>query len=45
MRLPSTHGEDQAGRLLGEPAHQGAVEAAVLDLIEEQRAPELDLTA
>jgi len=30
---------------LGEPAHQGAVEAAVLDLIEEQRVPELDLTA
>jgi DNA topoisomerase I len=30
---------------LGEPAHQGAVEAAVLDLIEEKRAPELDLTA
>jgi DNA topoisomerase I len=29
----------------GEPAHQGAVEAAVLDLIEEKRAPELDLTA
>jgi DNA topoisomerase I len=30
---------------LGEPAHQGDVEAAVLDLIEEKRAPELDLTA
>jgi DNA topoisomerase I len=29
----------------GEPAHQGAVEAAVLDLIEEKRAPALDLTA
>jgi DNA topoisomerase-1 len=29
----------------GEPAHQGAVEATVLDLIEEKRAPELDLTA
>jgi DNA topoisomerase-1 len=29
----------------GEPAHQGAVEAAVLDLIEEKHAPELDLTA
>jgi DNA topoisomerase I len=30
---------------LGEPAYQGDVEAAVLDLIEERRAPELDLTA
>ena len=32
---------------LGEPAHQGAIEAAVLDLIEEKRglAPELDLIA
>ena len=29
----------------GEPAHQGGVEAAVLDLIEEKRAPELDLSA
>jgi DNA topoisomerase I len=29
----------------GEPAHQGAIEAAVLDLIEEKHAPELDLTA
>ena len=29
----------------GEPAHQGAIEAAVLDLIEEKRAPELDLSA
>jgi DNA topoisomerase IB len=29
----------------GEPAHQGAVEVAVLDLIEERRAPELDLSA
>jgi DNA topoisomerase I len=29
----------------GEPAHQGAVEVAVLDLIEEKRAPELDLSA
>ena len=30
----------------GEPAHQGAIEEAVLDLIEEQRlAPELDLIA
>ena len=25
---------------LGEPAHQGAIEVAVLDLIEERRAPE-----
>jgi DNA topoisomerase IB len=32
---------------LGEPAHQGAIEEAVLDLIEEKRglAPELDLIA
>jgi DNA topoisomerase I len=30
---------------LGEPAYQGDVEAAVLDLIEERRAPKLDLTA
>jgi DNA topoisomerase I len=32
---------------LGEPAHQGAIEEAVLDLIEERRglAPELDLIA
>jgi len=29
----------------GEPAHQGAVEVAVLDLIEDKRAPELDLSA
>jgi DNA topoisomerase IB len=29
----------------GEPAHQGAIEAAVLDLIEERHAPALDLTA
>jgi DNA topoisomerase-1 len=29
----------------GEPAHQGGVEAAVLDLIEDKRAPELDLSA
>jgi DNA topoisomerase I len=29
----------------GEPAHQGAIEAAVLELIEEKRAPELDLSA
>jgi DNA topoisomerase I len=29
----------------GEPAHQGGVEAAVLGLIEEKRAPELDLSA
>jgi DNA topoisomerase I len=38
---------EQLGQVeeLGEPAHQGGVEAAVLDLIEERRAPELDLTA
>ena len=38
---------EQLGQVeeLGEPAHQGDVEAAVLDLIEEKRAPELDLTA
>jgi DNA topoisomerase I len=38
---------EQLGQVeeLGEPAYQGAVEAAVLDLIEERRAPELDLTA
>jgi DNA topoisomerase IB len=29
----------------GEPAHQGAIEAAVLELIEDKHAPELDLTA
>jgi DNA topoisomerase I len=34
----------QAGEL-GGLAHQGAVEAAVLDLIEERRAPDLDLPA
>jgi DNA topoisomerase-1 len=28
---------------LGEPAHQGAIELAVLDLIEEKHAPDLDL--
>ena len=38
---------DQLGDVdeLGEPAHQGAIEAAVLDLIEEKRAPDLDLSA
>ena len=29
----------------GEPAHQGAIEAAVLELIEERHAPDLDLPA
>ncbi|HTE70677.1 MAG TPA: DNA topoisomerase IB [Actinomycetes bacterium] len=29
---------------LGEPAHQGAIEVAVLELIEDKVAPELDLT-
>jgi hypothetical protein len=29
----------------GEPSHQGAIEAVVLDLIEEKRAPAFDLTA
>jgi DNA topoisomerase-1 len=28
----------------GEPAHQGPIEEAVLDLIEDKHAPELDLT-
>jgi DNA topoisomerase I len=38
---------DQLGRVdqPGEPAHQGPIEAAVLDLIEEKRAPALDLSA
>lgn len=38
---------EQLGQVqaLGEPAYQGGVEAAVVDLIEEKRAPELDLTA
>jgi DNA topoisomerase IB len=40
---------DQLGEVeeLGEPAHQGAIEAAVLDLIEDKHgpAPELDLIA
>jgi DNA topoisomerase-1 len=38
---------EQLGRVdaPGEPAHQGAIEAAVLDLIEDKRAPELDLSA
>jgi DNA topoisomerase-1 len=40
---------EQLGQVteLGEPAHQGAIEEAVLDLIEEKRglAPELDLIA
>jgi len=38
---------EQLGQVeaLGEPAYQGGVEAAVVDLIEEKRAPKLDLTA
>jgi DNA topoisomerase IB len=38
---------EQLGRVdeLGGLAHQGAIEAAVLDLIEERRAPDLDLLA
>jgi DNA topoisomerase IB len=38
---------EQLGQVeeLGEPAYQGGVEVAVLELIEERRAPELDLTA
>jgi DNA topoisomerase IB len=35
---------EQLGQV-DEPAHQGAVEVAVLDLIEDKRAPELDLSA
>jgi len=38
---------EELGRVgeLGEPSHQGAIEAAVLALIEDKHAPELDLSA
>jgi hypothetical protein len=29
----------------GEPSHQGAIEVAVLDLVEDKRAPAFDLSA